>query len=312
MRKLTTIQLIAVLLILSVLVGCTTSATATPAETDQPRATRESQRGTDGPVFTGGPGTFHLIDPAVGLDTLPTWSATLVFSIEDADGSRSESVQVARTDNLLYQRVPGDMTCSITEVPSEAAVDPDTGLLLISPAALRLPAVIGATEAGSDHYTFDRTALGMHGINTAAGEIWIDPASGVVLQYHLTVEAGADFFGEGNSGTLTWDYTLQPDASTMPEGCTAIMTDVPLMANAQNVERMQGSLVFTSPSDVLSVAAFYQQYFEAAGWEATEEPVVDERLVLLSYRKDGQVLTIRIEPGDAGSLLHILLHEPEA
>jgi hypothetical protein len=312
MRKLTSTYtaLIAALLLLPVLAGCTPAA-STAAAFEQPAATSEQPDVTSEPVFTGGSGTFHLTDPAVGLDTLVTWSATLVFSMEDADGSRSETLQVARTDNLLYQRVPGDETCSITQVPTEAPIDPDTGLMLISPAALRLPAVIGATEAGSDHYTFDRTALGMHGINTAAGEIWIDPTSGVVLQYHLTVEAGADFFGEGNTGTLIWDYTLRTDVSTMPEGCTPIMADVPLMADAQNVERMQGSLVFTSPSDVLSGAAFYQQHFDAAGWEALEEPVVDERLVLLSYHKEGQMLTIRIEPSDAGSLLQIILREPE-
>jgi hypothetical protein len=292
--------------------------------------------------ITFGPGPFDLGDPAAGLADLPGYTATLTVTF---DGTRDGTAEGwSRTHTLAVSGEPAarlltvaasgspedaelngtiflEMGGAFYERPADgpctasAAVEGDPTLADLAPS---LPGVIGADEAGTEtvdgveanHYTFDERALGMADFAEATGEVWVAAEGGYVLRYTLEEQGGADFFGEGVEGTVTWDYTLDPTAPAAiapPDDCPPGLLDAPLMDDAERVQRLPGVTMFETPSDAAAVLAFYQAELPALGWQPQGEPVAVEVMTLAHFVQGEQQLTLIVTPGEGGAKVRLLL-----
>ena len=125
------------------------------------------------------------------------------------------------------------------------------------------------------------------------------------------MQGGAYYFGDGGDGTLTWAYDLtkadQPADITLPKDCPGGLVDVPVMDDAQNVQRLPGITLFTTHSNVVEVADFYQKQLPAAGWKLNGKPSVADKNGFVSFKQGKSQLTVIITVGDGGTAVQLLL-----
>lgn len=297
-------------------------------------------------VFGSGP--FNLFSPTQGLSDLSSYRATLVVSFEGMNAG--QDIQWSRTYTMLVTKMPPARQLTIeysddSATPTTIAEINNTvyerrdgsvcaakagevnGTLAQSwePAGF-LDSVIGADEAGSEivnevasnHYTFDESAQGRAGIE-ATGELWLASEGGYLVRYTLMTTAGADYFGEGIEGVLSWDYQLsdvnQPVVIEIPDDCPPPLLDIVVMPDAADVVRMPGSMSYTTPSTVQEVAAFYEEQARALGGQVANPPlisesstpfigtsatalfgfVLDEQSIMLIASSDGEETNVQIQ-----------------
>jgi hypothetical protein len=172
---------------------------------------------------------------------------------------------------------------------------------LVGPATA-LSTVIGADTAGSDtvngtpadHYTFDERAILEAGRSTSTGEAWVATDGGYVVKYLLQSKAGAELFGDGVEGTITWDYELtganQPVAINLPEDCPAGLVDAPVLPDASNADNLPGLLTYDTPTPLADVVAFYQTELATRGWAASEDATIDDTSATIDFTRDSATL----------------------
>ena len=275
---------------------------------------------------TFGTGPFDLLAPLVGLADLPSYHATLSVSFEGMNAGQAE--QWSRTYTMLVaptrpawqltiensadaaaQRVMAEIggtryerrnggTCVATPVDLGDATSERW-----EPAGF-LDSVIGADVAGTetindvaaDYYTFDERALGAAEIADAAGELWIAADGGYLVRYTLTIQGGADYFGEGVEGILTWDYALsdvnEPVEIMIPADCPPPLLDVPIMTDAADVLHLPGFTRFSTPSTLEDVVVFYEEQVAASGWQPANPPMILQDSVLYGFTKGDQSLLL--------------------
>jgi len=318
------------------------SAVPTPtAAVPSPQATPSSGSGYP----YSGPGDFVLADPRVGLDSLPSYRATLVVSFDgtEAGGPRRwtstsellrssdpELTQVtveqsgalppaqpafAAEDGALTYIVEDDLGCIASPV------DPEAALRARSEPARELAGVIGAEEAGhqtvsgvqADGYSFDERALGLAGVADADGQVWIASDGGFVVRYSLSIKGDAGFFGGTTSGTQTWDYQLAdigvPVAIRLPADCPPGPIDAPTMSDASEIVDGPGVLTYRTGASLKDVVAFYQTEARKGGWDRVTEPAFTESAALIEYTLAGIRHTIFVRRSGAGSTVLIAVDQ---
>ena len=126
------------------------------------------------------------------------------------------------------------------------------------------------------------------------------------------LKGGADYFGEGGDGTLTWTYDVtkasQPAGITLPKDCPSGLIDAPVMQDAQNVEQFPGATFYTTASTVTQVADFYQKHLPTAGWKLNGKPNISDKAGALSFKQGTSQLTVLIQVGDKGTAVQLLLN----
>lgn len=296
-------RLLVLVLGLALLSACRAQAEAPaqPAESTNPSAPAET-----GAAFTLGGGDFNLPDPAAGLDALDAYAATLTLTFDGqqagaplswtrtyrmavaagAAPARQIEVRQQTGASMALLKLSAAESGSVQYTVENGGECLASDLADVVPLAERwepahlLPAVSGAEDDGEEsiegtpaqRYTFDERALGLAGLVSAEGTLWAAADSGRLLRYTLTQQGGEEFFGEGVTGRLTWEYALgaldpaQPPS--LPPGCTALSPalDLPLPPGAAEVDSSAGWLAFTTgalPGDVL---AFYEALLAEAGW----------------------------------------------
>lgn len=317
----------------------------TAAETDQadpttaiPEVTSEQPAIID---VTFGSGPFSLNEPSIGLSELRSYRATLTLSFDGAldgqadqwsrtyvmlaDNERSarqltiemagdapDQVFMAELNGAHYER-QGDESCIASVIAEESSL-----ALWWEPASF-LSAVIGADEAGSEtvngvpaeHYTFDQRALGLADFTSSTGEVWVASDGGYVVKYVLVTEAGADYFGEGSEGALSWVYDLTdanlPAAIELPVDCPAGMIDAPLLPDAAIVLNVPGLLSYTTPASLEDAAAFYEVELPALGWQPVASPGIAETSVMLDFAQGDQQLSVIITAAGALTTIRLVL-----
>ncbi len=335
---------IAILIVLLILAG---APGATPQAAGQATAAATASAATPATQDTFGPGSFNL-QPATGLADLSGYQATLSIDFKGNEGGKSnpwtETFQLlvrgkplaraltatfkgsapaaayiaswsASMNGMFYRRAEdGSCIGSVPQVQS----DPNAGPLVSEPADF-LPTLIGAEDAGAKTvngiaakgYKFDERALGAAGRAKATGEVWVAATGGYVLKYSLTLQGGADYFGEGGDGTLTWAYDVtkagQPAAIALPKDCPEGLVDAPVMDDAKNVQRLPGVTLYTTPSTVAQVADFYQKQLPAAGWKLDGKPGIGDKAGLLNFKQGNAQLAVLITVGDQGTAVRLLL-----
>ena len=305
---------------------------ATVPDDTVPDTGPRSELDADGELVLG-PGDFTLADTTTGLKDLAGYRATLVLSF---DGTRAGAPEKwSTTYTMLASKEPATRQLTIeksgalpdtgTDVMAEAAGvsyeaigdRPCTAAVIddgASPGALTEPAaslfgVHGAEAAGTasiagaetDHYTFDDSAIGQQDVAPSTGEMWVAADRPLVVAYRLTTKAGAEYFGDGLAGTMSWDYQLTdidaPATFTLPAGCPDGLVDAPLLADAANVSSVPGALTYETASGVADAAAFYEAQLPVLGWAAQEPPTATDAAAFLAYQGPGGTLTVLITAG---------------
>lgn len=293
--------------------------------TIEPDATAEAN---DEPIeMTFGAGPFDLLQTTTGLSALSSYQATLILSFDgtkdgrpqvssrtytmrvDENAVREMTTELAgdpanrrwmlEINNTLYER-RGEGVCRAR------VIEPGNTLVERWEPAGFLDSVIGADEAGSetvnavatDHYTFDEAALGLLGSADSSGELWIASEGGFLVRYLVETTSGADYFGAGIEGTLTWDYQLtdvnQPLALELPEDCPTGILDAPVLPDATEIARFPGMTTYTTATTLADATAFYEAQFAALGIESSFPATVDETFALLEYEQDEMAITVAI------------------
>lgn len=247
-----------------------------------------------------GPGEFDLTEMQTGLDGLSSYRAALTLSFEGTESGQaaqwsSDYVMLRSTTPPAWQFTVGSTG---TDMPAEYeaemngvfyGVDPDgyCGAAVIDAAypterpepADLLTGVLGAEPIGhqvvegieADGYSFDERGLAQEGLTESQGEFWLATEGGYLLRYHLTTQADEGFFGQGMTGTMTWDYVLSdigaPVTFSLPVDCPPGLVDAPRLPDASGVVDAPGYLAYDSATSVPDALAFYKQELPALGWE---------------------------------------------
>ena len=324
------------------------SPSATPGP-EGPEATANSDD-SSGPEeitvegdFVLGPGPFDYPDPAAGLADLASYKASLSLSFSGTEAGQpvawsktyvllsaldpaarqltiEKTGQLDDLDPVFLAEVAGAAYEQLGAGACTAAVmEPVVGITgLMEPYGF-LTGVLGADEAGSEavngqearHYTFDQRALALEGIAEATGELWVAADGGYLVRYALVTQGGADYFGEGIEGALTWDYALtdvnQPVALALPADCPAGMLSAPQLPDAADVVNVPGVLSYVTAATPAEALAFYQQELTALGWQPTSEPVVNETLAVQDFTRGEQQLSITIIADETGTTVQLVL-----
>lgn len=318
------------------------AATLTPAAAVGPTPTAAAV--DPGPVeIVIGSGPFALPDASVGLDTLPSYNATLLITFDgqragqplhwtqtyvlnvtpnaarqitvDRSGDPAAALFLAEVAGVAYER-RGQQAC--TAIPLEAgASDLDRFL----PAALLTP-VIGADEAGREtvnglaalHYTFDERALGQSGLTTSTGAVWVAADGGHVVKYTTSNTGEADFFGADLAGTLAFDYQLttpaDPSAAAVPADCPPGFVPAQPLPDATNLVNLPGLLSFDTATSLAEAGAYYQAQLTAAGWAPLNDPVVTPTTQLLDFAQGDLQLTVLLTATPTGATVTLIMVHP--
>lgn len=312
----------------SVTISATNATGATTATGSTPTTGSKEQIGS---------GDFVLADPRAGLDSLSSYQGTLTVSFDGTAAGKpaqwsSKSVLTRSTDPasaLLSIERTGDLDAADPNLVAEASglafqrdadggctsnnLDPKASVLdAIEPAA-QLAGVVGGESIGSKDidgvsasgYRFDQRAVGQDGVATTTGEVWVAADGGYVLAYTMSAKAGAEFFGDGVEGTMSWDYSLtdvnKPVTVDIPPECGAALLDAPLMADATNIVRFDTGVRFDTSSSPADIVAFYQQQSAGLGWVPEGEPSSDARRGTVEFTQGDALITVAALAGDTGS-----------
>ena len=312
----------------------TTLVPATPASTqavgDPTVPAQEPAKVQVDVVF--GPGVLILPVASVGLADLSSYTASLTFSFDGTQAGQPK--KWSKTYVMLTDQKPAARQLTITKTGdvsdpapillaeadgaayarhgenpciAKGIVAGDTLAQRFEPAGL-LTGVIGADAAGSaavngaaaDHYTFDERALGQANLAKSTGEMWVASKGNYIVKYLLATKGGADYFGEGTVGTLTWDYELtganQPVSIQIPKDCPAGLVDAPLLPDASNLRSMPGMLTYDTSTSLADAAAFYAKQIPALGWKVAEgepdKPDVSGDSVVLDFTQADKTISI--------------------
>lgn len=185
--------------------------------------------------------------------------------------------------------------------------------------AAALIAVVGADPVGSEavngslanHYSFDERALAQFGRATSSGEVWVASTGGYIVKYIVTTRAGADYFGDGIVGAVTWDYELttvgQPLTIAVPAGCPPGFVDAPRPADATEVVDLPGTCTYTTAASPADVASFYATQLGVLGWTPTDDASLDATDARATYTQAGATLTVTATVVGATTAVQLLL-----
>ena len=313
-------------------------ASATTSVTNATTATAATgSASTTGSSEQIGSGDFILADPRVGLDSLTSYRGTLTVSFDGTAAGKpvkwSSTSVLARISDpasaLLTIERTGDLEAVDPDLVAEAAgstfqrdagggcastdLDPDVSLLDPLEPAAQLAGVVGGESIGgkdidgtpASGYRFDQRAVGQDGIATTTGEVWTAVDGGYVMAYTMSATAGAELFGDGVEGTMSWEYALSDvNASVtvdIPPECGAALLNAPLLADATNVVRFDTGIRFDTSSSPADVVAFYQQQSTAVGWVAEGEPSSDAQRGTVEFTAGDALITVIALASDSGS-----------
>jgi hypothetical protein len=300
----------------------------TLATTVDTRPTPGSTPETFTASVTTGSGPGNITATTAGLADLASYTATLTISFDGTNAAKPSKWSTTAVMMAAKEPAARQLTVTTTgDAPDPTTVfraemngatfdkrgeescvadvigaDPEAAPLM-GPATA-LAAVFGADVAGSetvngtaaDHYTFDERAILQSGRSTSTGEAWVATNGGYVVKYLLRSKAGAELFGDGIEGTITWDYELtgvnQPVAMSLPEDCPTGLVDAPQLPDATNVDNVPGLLTYDTATPLADVVTFYQTELATRGWTASEDATIDDTSATIDFTQGSATLVL--------------------
>jgi hypothetical protein len=130
-----------------------------------------------------------------------------------------------------------------------------------------------------------------------------------LVRYTLVTRGGADYFGEGVEGTLTWDYNLeavnQPLVIAVPGDCPAGILDVPLLPDAADLLQLPGFTSYTTPAGLEDTMTFYQEQVSASGGQPANPPTISEDTALFGFTLHDQPLLLIVSTSSGSTRVDI-------
>jgi hypothetical protein len=280
-------------------------------------------------------GPFDLPDPTVGLADLAVYVATMTVTFSGTqagnpiDASTTTTLSVAPDGRVLtIERGPDGPTTFRAEIAGAAYVKEGDGPCTVGSIvegdtladayelAAQLPPLAGAADAGSGtvngtaalQHTFDRSSVMMLGIGSASGEVWTAETGGQVVRYRLAFEVAPGFGGEDTTGTRTLAYELTVPAKTvalkLPDDCPP---QLPLLADATDIDRWSDLLTFRSTMPVGKAAKSYGALMKRLGWKPAVPQDVSKEMAVLAFRKRGSVATVIMRGDPEGIVVKVAL-----
>jgi len=176
-------------------------------------------------------------------------------------------------------------------------------------------ALVARTErrlngVAAEHYIFDEQALTQVRDAKSTGALWVAVDGNYIVRYILATTAGADYFGEGIEGTITWDYEVtdinQPFTLNLPQDCHLAIVDAPLLPDATDVLSVPGLLNYNTVTSLSDVVVFYQTQLPIWGWQPSNSPPTNETGALLNFTRSDQQLSVIIGVDDGSTSVNIL------
>lgn len=237
------------------------------------------------------------------------------LSVEGVPASQDlGNVTLTQIDDVQY--MTGEATEESGCLIFPMSIDLETSFLLpddLLPAELVddvLTPDADATVAGQpgQRYTFSADALG--DFQDASGEIVAATDGGYVLRYTFAGATSETPFSTGSEGRVTWQFVvtdLAPEESiSAPEGCEI---EYPIMADAVDLARIPGMIIYTSPSSPEDVRAFYEESLPDDGWLRYDLPETAEGTTVLVYAREGWLLNVAITSADGGVEVQLFLED---
>jgi hypothetical protein len=159
-----------------------------------------------------------------------------------------------------------------------------------------LPALLAVEEAGFEeingiqtrHYTFDAKALGYPTTSIVEGDVWLAQDGGYVMKLMMLIQDSSGYFGEGIDGEQEIRYELTDVngnlSPQLPEGCLPVLMDFPALEDAVDIERLPGTLTYTSPASISTIQEYYDQTLPGLGWTSTAVQQLSDVATLLVFR----------------------------
>jgi hypothetical protein len=255
----------------------------------------------------GGEGGI-LPDPAAGLADLAAYHASLkqdvTGTVNGAPFERHTKLEITRepakasydfsltlsgsAEPSTFLRIlalgPASYVWGKPEGNCQGEYDDLTAAKMIDPTAMLSPVTKG-TKAGSENvngipstrYTFDQTGIAWPDPKPKiSGEVWVADTGGFAVKYTLTVTAPSAPDPMGAQVGQTWEYEVSGTdgsvAVALPQGCIEVLTDIPVMPDAQSLLRENGITEFVTASNARQVVDFYGQQLPLVGWQIEAEP----------------------------------------
>jgi hypothetical protein len=214
------------------------------------------------------------------------------ISTVDQDGAAVE-LTYAQIGAGSYLLAGAEILCQGTVL----ADDVDAGSVP-DPTSL-LPFVIGAERKGEEtvngiaavNYTFDGRSIAAYRGGKAIGSLWVAQDGGWLVKFTLEIEAPRDVLGAGLEGKQTWFYEVTEvgaiESIDLPPECEPVLVDFPVTPGAQEVERLSGSLYFSTAEGLDQVNTFYREQLTAAGWSEADMFESSTHEVMLNFTLPG-------------------------
>lgn len=274
-------------------------------------------------------GPVLLADSRAGLDALTGYHANVVNAFSGKQDGKEQSSRLEMvadmdraSDSLFveqkqtgaggqirtlvrgkaglaaYSRI-GDETARCHVVWSEESQPPS-----VLPADV-VPEVVSAEKAGEEtvngvsvlRYTLNTNSLGTD-VETLQGSLWLAKTGGYVVKLDLTYSGGEKTFGKGRSGTQTISYELTKinanNGFALPAGCQPVLSGVPEMPGAKNVNRLPDTLRYTTDSTEEKVAAFYREQLAESVWLRGETHSTSGGDTVMLFSKVDEPLSLRV------------------
>jgi hypothetical protein len=154
--------------------------------------------------------------------------------------------------------------------------------------------------------------LAMGQLTAAGGDIYVAEDGDYVVQMDLFfegenldlgIEATDEPVGQGRMEIhFKMTDVNQPFTIELPEGAVASSTtpeDIPIPADAEEVNNMFGMISFTSASTPQEIADYYQAEMPNNGWtEVSSEELGG--MFMLEYTKDGRTASLMVNTDESG------------
>jgi len=238
--------------------------------------------------------------------SIPATNGEQILWQEQQAGSLTDFWKTTRVGKALYTQSQDGQSCwgEYQDQPAQAVPLP----------ASLLPAVVGATPAGTDtvngaaamHYTFTPPGLTTPA-QGASGDVWIAQQGGYVVKYTLNIPAPYAPTGQGAETAETLTYQVDQvnvlSQIALPAACVLVLVDFPAMTDAQDIYRASGYMDYTSPSTLAQAADFYTQALPPLGWKQASNLQSSDQAdtQMLEYTQGSQDLAVYLDRS-SGSL----------
>lgn len=221
-----------------------------------------------------------------------------LISVGDRQYMTGEAVGVSRC--LLF---PADVDLD------DSFLTPDAFLPPISVPDSALTKGAEETVAGQvgTVYTFENAAIG--GLTNATGSIVL-AENGAVLRSTVEGDMLDDKLLNGVEGHINWNYVVTSvgagEAINVPAEC---VVDLPVMDDAEDLARLPNLIQYATDGTLEELQAFYDTELKALGWGVYEFPQVREESTVLTYAKDGVILSVSIEAEGGKRLVQLFTED---